>query len=125
MGKSSYAHIDTPRRSRLRCSPHASSPPTSSHGSDLVERLVKHVVQHEGEPLCRTQRVKYDLESEADGVGQEHFVVWVEPGLETKGASEDRALQLRRGAHYRTLLKDEALDGIGEPFFFIRQGQEP
>jgi hypothetical protein len=48
------------------------------HGSDLVERHVEHVVQHEGQSLGWGQRVEHDLQREADGVGHEHLVLRVE-----------------------------------------------
>ena len=37
---------------------------------DLVEGNGEHVVQHEGEPLGRRQRLEDDQEREADGVGE-------------------------------------------------------
>jgi alkylhydroperoxidase family enzyme len=48
---------------------------------DLVERHAEHVVQHEGESLCRAQRVENDLERDSDGLGEEGLVLWIGAGV--------------------------------------------
>ena len=43
--------------------------------SDLVERNAEHVVEHEGQPLRRRQRLEHDEEREPDGVRKQRFVL--------------------------------------------------
>ena len=44
---------------------------------DLVERHAEHVVQHEGEPLGRRQRLEHDEQREADRVGEQRLLLGV------------------------------------------------
>ena len=45
---------------------------------DLVERQPEQVVQHEGQPLGRRERLEHDEQREADRVGEQRFVLGVE-----------------------------------------------
>jgi len=51
----------------------------SHDGTDLVEGDGEHVVQDEGEPLCRSQGLENHQQRRADRVGQECFVLGVVP----------------------------------------------
>ena len=56
---------------------------------DLVEGHGEHVVQHEGEPLGRRQRVEHDEQREADRVGQQRLVLGVDRRV--RGSRSGRA----------------------------------
>jgi len=43
---------------------------STHHGGDLLERQLEHVVEHEGQALSRSQSIQYDLERQADRVGE-------------------------------------------------------
>ena len=53
---------------------------------DLVERHGEHVVQHERQPLRGSERVEHDQQGEADRVGEQRFVLRIDP----VGATHDR-----------------------------------
>ena len=44
-------------------------------GGDLVEWDAEHVVEHEGEPLARRQRLEHDEQRQADRVCDQHLVL--------------------------------------------------
>ena len=48
-------------------------------GRDLLEGHGEHVVQHEGEPFGRGQRVEDHEQRGTDRVGQKHFVFGIGP----------------------------------------------
>ena len=57
---------------------------------DLLERHPEHVVQDEGEPLRRRQRVEHDEQREADRVGEQRLVLGA-----VRRQRDDRLRQLR------------------------------
>ena len=60
-------------------------------GRDLVEGHGEHVVQHEREPLGGSQRFEHHEQRETDRVGQQRFVLGVDPVL----AAHDRLGHVR------------------------------
>ena len=60
---------------------------------DLVEGDIEHVVEHERQPLGRSQRVEYHLKRQTDGVGKKRLVLGAGPVLGT----DDRVRHMREG----------------------------
>ena len=50
----------------------------ADHGGDFLERQLEHVVEHERQPLGRGQGIKHDEESQADRVGQQCLLIWLD-----------------------------------------------
>ena len=50
----------------------------ADHRGDVVEGHGEHVVEHEGQPLGRRQRVEHDEEGEADRVGQQRLLLGID-----------------------------------------------
>ena len=84
-GRSPYPSMsaagDLPRRRRG----------AAHDGRDLVEGHTEHVVQDEGEPLGRSQRVEHDEKGQTDRVPHERGLFWVDASF----AAHDRLWQVR------------------------------
>ena len=57
-------------------------------------------MQHEVEPLGRRQRVEHDLQREPDGIGQEHFMLRIEPAV----GGHDQVRHVHAGRGFGTRL---------------------
>jgi len=56
---------------------------SSDNRPDFVERQIKHVVQHIGHTLCRSQRFEYDQQSQSNRVRDHRFSLGIDAGLES------------------------------------------
>ena len=73
--------------------------------SDLVERQVEQVVQHERDPLGGSQRFEHNEQRQSDRVGQERFVLGVDAGLaarDRRGREFAQGLLVPRLARFRS-----------------------
>jgi hypothetical protein len=116
----------TRRRARLALPNRGRRAPED--GSDLVEGHGEHVVQHEGDPLGRSQRVEDHQEREADRVGEQGFVLGVGRVLGARGRFwqllAERVLTpgRARAQHVQTHPCDDRLEPPAEVLDTVRAG---